>query len=103
MAVSGRNMKRVVYKILFYNKFIDMFDGYLIQLMSANTTRFHTPETLNYFCKGGGCINYTENIKGSPYKIDLPRECPEFVQPCFGMQHARKGNLSTRCLTINTV
>ena len=50
MAVSGRNMKLVVYTILFYNKFIDVFDGDFIQLMSANTTLFHSPETLNYFC-----------------------------------------------------
>jgi hypothetical protein len=50
MAVSGRNMKRVVDKIMFYNKFIDVFDGDFIPLMSANTTRFHSPETLNYFC-----------------------------------------------------
>jgi hypothetical protein len=50
MAVSGRNMKHVVYKKLFYNKFIDVFDGDFIQLMSANTTQFHYPEILNYFC-----------------------------------------------------
>ena len=43
MAVSGRNMYRAVYKILFHNTFIDVFDGNFIQLMSANTARCHSP------------------------------------------------------------
>jgi hypothetical protein len=76
---------------------------YFIQLMSIkyNAISFARNTQLFLYVEGGGCMNYTENIKGPPYKIDLATECPEFEQPCFGTQHARNGHLFTRCLTIN--